>query len=144
MQQIILNCVGFAIGLGFRDLKPFNLTLLARHCCQLLNNTQSLLYCVLKQKYFPNVSFVIKLLHVVLAEDAQFYGSKTNWLKEISIHVNTCVVAPQLCQMYKFVSINKRYLFYKKKTKQKKKKKTSVIDFIQCLAFYTHLYIGSV
>lgn len=49
-------------GLGFRDLKAFNLALLAKQGWRLQNNPHSLVYRVLKARYFPNIDF----LHVEL------------------------------------------------------------------------------
>lgn len=43
--------------LGFRDLKTFNLTLLAKQSWRLQTNTKSLVHRVLKAKYFPNSDF---------------------------------------------------------------------------------------
>ena len=45
-------------GMGFRDLKFFNLALLARQCWKIIHNPHSLLFWVLKSKYFPNSSFL--------------------------------------------------------------------------------------
>ena len=44
-------------GLGFCDLKPFNLALLVKQRWQLQTNTSSLIYRVLKARYFPNSDF---------------------------------------------------------------------------------------
>ena len=45
-------------GLGFRDLKAYNLALLAKQGWRLQNNPHSLVYRVLKARYFPNIDFL--------------------------------------------------------------------------------------
>ena len=45
-------------GMGFKQLKPFNLALLANHGWRLLMGQNSLVYHVFKAKYFPNCDFV--------------------------------------------------------------------------------------
>ena len=45
-------------GLGFSDLKSFNLVLLAKQGWRLQTNTSSLFYQVYKAKYFPKEEFV--------------------------------------------------------------------------------------
>ena len=45
-------------GLGFRDLKAFNLTLLAKQGWRIIQNPDSLFHSVLKAKYFKNSSFL--------------------------------------------------------------------------------------
>ena len=45
-------------GLGFRQLKPFNLALLAKQGWRLQTQHESLVYCVYKAKYFPNTNFI--------------------------------------------------------------------------------------
>ena len=45
-------------GMGFKELKYFNLALLAKKGWRLLTGHNSLLYRVLKSKYFPNGDFL--------------------------------------------------------------------------------------
>ena len=45
-------------GMGFRQLKQFNLALLAKQCWRLQTRQDSLVYKVLKAKYFPLCEFV--------------------------------------------------------------------------------------
>ena len=45
-------------GMGFKELKYFNLALLAKQGWWLQNGHNSLLYRVLKAKYFPNGDFL--------------------------------------------------------------------------------------
>lgn len=44
-------------GLGFRDMKAFNLALLAKQGWRIISNPSSLMARILKAKYFPTVSF---------------------------------------------------------------------------------------
>ncbi|XP_023907624.1 uncharacterized protein LOC112019319 [Quercus suber] len=55
-------------GLGFRDLKSFNLALLSKQGWRLQTNTCSLVYRVLKARYFPNCDF----LHAKLGRQPSF------------------------------------------------------------------------
>ena len=51
-------------GMDFKELKYFNLALLAKQGWRLQNGHNSLLYRVLKAKYFPNGDFLMQLLVV--------------------------------------------------------------------------------
>ena len=46
------------VGLGFRQLKQFNLALLAKQGWRLQTQHESLVYRVYKAKYFPNTGFI--------------------------------------------------------------------------------------
>ncbi|OMP01909.1 reverse transcriptase [Corchorus capsularis] len=45
-------------GLGFRDFKAFNLALLAKQCCRIIHNENSLCSRLLKAKYFRDRTFM--------------------------------------------------------------------------------------
>lgn len=45
-------------GMGFRNLKEFNVTLLAKQCWRLIHDPNSLWAQVLKEPYFPHVLFL--------------------------------------------------------------------------------------
>ena len=45
-------------GLGFRDIKGFNIALLSKQCWKLVNEPDSLMARVLKAKYYPNSHFL--------------------------------------------------------------------------------------
>lgn len=49
------KCFG---GLGFKELRAFNLALLGKHGCRFLTNPASLVARVYKARYFSNSSFV--------------------------------------------------------------------------------------
>ena len=45
-------------GMGFRQLKQFNLALLAKQGWRLQVMCDSLVYCLFKARYFPHIDFV--------------------------------------------------------------------------------------
>lgn len=45
-------------GLGFRDLRGFNLALLGKQCWNLLNNPNALVSRVMKARYYPSSSLL--------------------------------------------------------------------------------------
>ena len=45
-------------GMGFRQLKQFNLALLAKQGWRLQVMHESLVYCLFKARYFPHIDFV--------------------------------------------------------------------------------------
>ena len=55
-------------GHGFRDLRAFNLALLSKQGWRLQTNTHSLVYCILKSRYFPNSDF----LHAELGQQPSY------------------------------------------------------------------------
>ncbi|KAL1062147.1 hypothetical protein V6Z11_D13G062700 [Gossypium hirsutum] len=61
-------------GLGFRDLRLFNIVLLGRQVWRLINNKDTLCYCVLCSKYFSDgdVLPLRRILHVVKALKTRF------------------------------------------------------------------------
>lgn len=61
MHWINLDDMGLAKddgGMGFRNIKDFNLALLAKQCWRLIHEPDSLWAWVLKDRYFPNSSFL--------------------------------------------------------------------------------------
>lgn len=54
----ILTQAKKAGGMGFRDLKSFNLAMLAKQGWRLLQNQESLVYKCLEARYFPQSNFL--------------------------------------------------------------------------------------
>uniref|UniRef100_A0A7N2L004 RNase H type-1 domain-containing protein n=1 Tax=Quercus lobata TaxID=97700 RepID=A0A7N2L004_QUELO len=75
-------------GMGFKQLKPFNLALLAKQWWRLQMGQNSLVYHVFKAKYFPNCDFVEASLGANPS-----YGWKDKWLPSSSTYK---VVSPRL------------------------------------------------
>ena len=67
-------------GMGFKDLKAFNLALLAKQGWRLLQNTSSLIHKVYKARYFKNSSFIGPNWEGILLMHGGVY-----WLQGISL-----------------------------------------------------------
>ena len=87
-------------GLGFRDLKAFNIALLAKQGWHLQSNTRSLVYHVLKACYFPDRDF----LHAELGRTPSYAGRSIMAAQDVVKLVTDgkWVMAP----LYRFVEIN--------------------------------------
>ena len=68
-------------GMGFRDLKAFNLALLAKQGWRILNNPNSLLHRVYKAKYFAKDSF----LHAQLGRRPSYAWQSIMATKEVIV-----------------------------------------------------------
>ena len=44
--------------MGFRDIKAFNLAMLAKQCWRLIHNIHTLFYQLYKSRYIPTYSFM--------------------------------------------------------------------------------------
>lgn len=45
-------------GLGFKDLKSFNIAILAKQCWRLINDSNPLVTRIMKARYYPNTDFL--------------------------------------------------------------------------------------
>ena len=86
--------------LDFRDLKAFNIALLAKQGWRLQSNTRSLVYHVLKACYFPDRDF----LHAELGRTPSYAGRSIMAAQDVVKLVTDgkWVMAP----LYRFVEIN--------------------------------------
>ncbi|KAL2903406.1 hypothetical protein RDABS01_002116 [Bienertia sinuspersici] len=70
-------------GMGFRDLKCFNQALLATQGWRLLNNPSSLLYDVLKAKYFKHSDFLSAYRGYDPSYSGEVYGEPRHCYLEV-------------------------------------------------------------
>ena len=70
-------------GMGFRDLKLFNLALLAKQGWRLQANSTSLFYKVYKAKYFPRSDFIDATLGSLPSFAWRSILQLRQWLKEV-------------------------------------------------------------
>jgi hypothetical protein len=66
-------------GMGFRDARLFNQALLARQCWRLLKFPHSLVFWVLKAKYFPNETF----MNAKVPNNASFTWRSIMWAQQV-------------------------------------------------------------
>lgn len=66
-------------GMGFRDARLFNQALLARQCWRLLKSPHSLVFQVLKAKYFPNETF----MNAKVPNNASFTWRSIMWAQPV-------------------------------------------------------------
>jgi hypothetical protein len=67
-------------GMGFRDLRSFNLAMIAKQGWKILTNPSSLVAKIYKARYFPNSFFLTLNLVIILAMLGEEFGNLDKFL----------------------------------------------------------------